>query len=126
MIYFILQEKVNRESPSSNSSLEKLKGIKSNNMRININNVNILINRTHHQDVTINIDMDEAVEAEVVEVPEVVDHDHDQEVRSSDSGIGWDEHHVHDNLVPEIQVAAAATPTDIQTSKSELLCIREH
>ena len=82
-------------------------------MRININNVNILINRTHHQDVTINIDMDEGDEEEprVVEVPEEHgDHEHDEhgEVRSSDSGIGWDEHHVHDNIIPEIQIATAA------------------
>ena len=62
--------------------------------------------------------MDEGGEEEpqIVEVPEehVEDHEHDGEVRSSDSGIGWDEHHVHDNIVPEIQIATAA---EIEPSK---------
>ena len=68
------------------------------NMRININNVNILINRHIQNDVTINIDMDNAAEVET-------EGEHHDEVRSSDSGIGWDyhdhqerlaEHHDHD------------------------------
>lgn len=77
-----------------------------NNMRININNVNILINRHLHKDVTINIDMEEDGEAGVVEGGAEHDHDHlhhdDHEVRSSDSGIGWDEHHVHDAEVHDV------------------------
>ena len=58
-----------------------------NNMRININNVNILINRHTQKDVTINIDMEDTgeVEAEVG-----AEEEHHDEVRSSDSGIGWD------------------------------------
>ena len=55
----------------------------SNNMRININNVNILINRHTQKDVTINIDMEDTGEVEAEE-------EHHDEVRSSDSGIGWD------------------------------------
>lgn len=54
-----------------------------NNMRININNVNILINRHTQKDVTINIDMEDTGEVEAQE-------EHHDEVRSSDSGIGWD------------------------------------
>ena len=63
----------------------------SSNMRININNVNILINRHIQNDVTINIDMEDAEEAE----PEGEHHD---EVRSSDSGIGWDYHDHQERL----------------------------
>ena len=55
----------------------------SSNMRININNVNILINRHTQKDVTINIDMEDTGEVEAEE-------EHHDEVRSSDSGIGWD------------------------------------
>merc|ERR550539_1246765 len=61
------------------------------NMRININNVNILINRHIQNDVTINIDMENAGEVE----PEGEHHD---EVRSSDSGIGWDYHDHQERL----------------------------
>ena len=61
------------------------------NMRININNVNILINRHIQNDVTINIDMDNAGEVEA-------EGEHHDEVRSSDSGIGWDYHDHQDRL----------------------------
>jgi len=97
------REKISRNSPSSNLSLDAIKASKNGSgMRININNVNILINRHIQKDVTINIEMDEENESEIVEVVEELEHhehhDHDHEVRSSDSGIGWDEHHVHDNI----------------------------
>ena len=94
-------------------------------MRININNVNILINRHLHNDVTINIDMDETEEAEVVTIsgeqgcPDHQDHDHSHEVRSNDSGIGWDDHHhdhhhdVHDGDHHDISVTTA----EIEPSK---------
>lgn len=61
------------------------------NMRININNVNILINRHIQNDVTINIDMDNAAEVET-------EGEHHDEVRSSDSGIGWDYHDHQERL----------------------------
>ena len=61
------------------------------NMRININNVNILINRHIQNDVTINIDMDNAGEVET-------EGEHHDEVRSSDSGIGWDYHDHQERL----------------------------
>ena len=60
-------------------------------MRININNVNILINRHIQNDVTINIDMDNAGEGET-------EGEHHDEVRSSDSGIGWDYHDHQERL----------------------------
>ena len=63
----------------------------SSNMRININNVNILINRHIQNDVTINIDMDNAGEVET-------EGEHHDEVRSSDSGIGWDYHDHQERL----------------------------
>ena len=66
------QEKVNGDSPNSNNSLDKLKVHPKNNMRININNINILINRHLQNDVTINIDMDENNEAEIVEIDEQI------------------------------------------------------
>merc|ERR1719273_97507 len=78
-------------------------------MRININNVNILIPRHLPNDVTINIDMDEGEETEVVSATLVQRDDHllhhenhhdpheHHEVRSSDSGIGWDDHHGADH-----------------------------
>lgn len=80
------------------------------NMSININNVNILINRHLHKDVTINIDMEEDHEdggdgEQRVVVVDNVSHD-DHEVRSSDSGIGWDEHHVHDAEVHDVHLPA--------------------
>ena len=90
-------EKLSRNSPSSNLSLDAIKASKTGSgMRININNVNILINRHIQKDVTINIEMDEENENEVIEVVEELqhhdhrDHEHDHEVRSSDSGIGRD------------------------------------
>lgn len=119
------QEKVNGDSPNSNNSLDKLKVHPKNNMRININNINILINRHLQNDVTINIDMDENNEAEIVEIDEHEgehadhdhEHDHDHEVRSSDSGIGWDEHHVHD---PEVHDhIAIITTADIEPIQEE-------
>ena len=89
------REKISRNSPSSNLSLDAIKASKNGSgMRININNVNILINRHIQKDVTINIEMDEENESEIVEVVEELEHhehhDHDHEVRSSDSGIGSD------------------------------------
>ena len=122
------QERVSEYSPTSTNSLDKVKAQHSkngNNMRININNVNILINRHLHNDVTINIDMDETEEAEVVTIsgeqggPDHQDHDHSHEVRSNDSGIGWDDHHhdhhhdVHDGDHHDISVTTA----EIEPSK---------
>jgi len=111
------QERVNGDSPASNNSLEKIKRVhSSNNMRIKLNNVNILIPRNLPKDVTINIDMDEdEEETELVtasldhpdqhhlhlEAPHLPPDHHDphehHEVRSSDSGIGWDDHHSHEH-----------------------------
>lgn len=108
------QERVSGDSPASSTSLEKIKSAHSkNNMRININNVNILIPRHLPKDVTINIDMDEEEETELVtaaldhpdqhhlhlETHHEAHHDpHEHhEVRSSDSGIGWDDHHSHEH-----------------------------
>jgi len=112
------QERVNGDSPASSNSLETIKKAHSSNMRININNVNILIPRHLPKDVTINIDMDEEEETELVTAAldnpdqnllHLETHHHEahhedhhdphehHEVRSSDSGIGWDDHHSHDH-----------------------------
>ena len=115
-------------------------------MRIKLNNVNILIPRNLPKDVTINIDMDEdEEETELVtasldhpdqhhlhlEAPHLPPDHHDphehHEVRSSDSGIGWDDHHSHEHQDQEHhqeqdQHDVNTAVVDIEPSKNCHVC----
>lgn len=141
------QERVNGDSPASSNSLETIKKAHSSNMRININNVNILIPRHLPKDVTINIDMDEEEETELVTAAldnpdqnllHLETHHHEahhedhhdphehHEVRSSDSGIGWDDHsHDHQDQDHHQDHHHDQDPHDVNTTVADIEPIAE-